>query len=101
MIRIGNWIQGIIQEGNSIHVIRSWYNENLQQWCNLIEYGNSDAFPIQFNGDIDDVVKVRNGWKWKCIERNSLFAYLYIYSLESKNLRIYTAIKCKHQLCFK
>ncbi|KAL1572988.1 hypothetical protein MG5_03187 [Candida albicans P57072] len=69
LIRIGNWIQGIIQEGNSIHVIRSWYNENLQQWCNLIEYGNSDAFPIQFNGDIDDVVKVRNGWKWKCIER--------------------------------
>ena len=50
LIRIGNWIQGIIQEGNSIHVIRSWYNENLQQWCNLIEYGNSDAFLYSLMG---------------------------------------------------
>ena len=69
LIRIGNWIQGIIQEGQSIHVIRSWYNENLGEWCNLIEYGDKDVFPVEFNGKIDEIVIVSNGWKWKCIEK--------------------------------
>ncbi|RCK57384.1 hypothetical protein Cantr_06092 [Candida viswanathii] len=70
LVRVGNWIQGIVQEDRTIHVIRSWYDEEKGGWKNLIEFGKFDIFPIGFNGAVDDVTSASDDWQWRCIEKN-------------------------------
>ncbi|RCK64673.1 hypothetical protein Cantr_00400 [Candida viswanathii] len=70
LVRVGNWIQGIVQEERTIHVVRSWFDEEKGGWKNLIEFGKLDIFPIEFSGALDDVVSRSDGWQWKCIEKN-------------------------------
>lgn len=72
LVRIGNWIQGVIQDKDTVHVIRCWYDVDEQKWVNVIEFGEFDKFPIEFDGKVDDIITVdkERDWKWKCVEKS-------------------------------
>lgn len=70
LVQIGNWVQGIIQDKDTIYVIRSWYDSDLKKWTNLIEFGKYDVFPIEFDGQVGDIIEINDEIKWKCIEKS-------------------------------
>lgn len=72
LIRLGNWIQGLIfnksydNKNQPLHVIQC-YQQEKNHWINLVNYGSSNLFPITFSGSINDTIESDN-LVWTCIE---------------------------------
>lgn len=70
IVRLGNWVQGVIYSKNEkvhrLSILRSFYNHDTEKWEPQIKYGLL-PFPEEFDQKINDQITT-NGIQWKCVE---------------------------------
>lgn len=66
IVRLGHWVQGLVYDKRNKDVPLAVIRRHKD--VNLIEYGNTDWFPVDFEGKQGDVIKKTPELTWICRE---------------------------------